>query len=381
MPMRTENLQRVARWGCLFLVAVFAFSIVMLVRSNLKLHERYRSLSTFLDAGTFSEENDARLLQEMLVSKGYECYIEKAQNDTFRVLLFFDTDKIVGKDGWLYDDWNKSIEYYRGISPFPHDDLMLWRRTMEKRATLLAKQSTKYLVVVCPIKLSIYPEYLPDGIRPLSRVSRLDQLVEELRDVQNLQILDLRKPLSLKKSTGLLYDRLGCHWNALGAFWGYQGIIEAISAWHPFVQPMAMESFKFENVHGGGDMAYLIGTELENILSQETVVSTRSFDFPRVPLDGYWRKKYKALYEVFAIEKPDPDLPTAVLFYDSFGGAVIPFLAEHFKRLVCISQTQDYVMYFDPEIVEKERPDVVIQLFVERRLMDRKLWGFDLGGH
>ena len=51
--------------------------------------------------------------------------------------------------------------------------------------------------------------------------------------------------------------------------------------------------------------------------------------------------------------------PRALMFRDSFGSAMIPFLSEHFSRAVYLWQTN-----FDPGQVTRERPDVVIQEWV-----------------
>jgi hypothetical protein len=55
--------------------------------------------------------------------------------------------------------------------------------------------------------------------------------------------------------------------------------------------------------------------------------------------------------------------PRAVIFRDSFGSAMIPYLSEHFSRAVYLWQTN-----FDPALVEAERPTIVIQEWVGRHL-------------
>ena len=69
-----------------------------------------------------------------------------------------------------------------------------------------------------------------------------------------------------------------------------------------------------------------------------------------------------------ATERQDAGLPRAVLFRDSFAAQLIPFLAEHFERMICIWDND-----FDRAIVEHERPAVVIQEVVERALEGRFL--------
>ncbi len=53
------------------------------------------------------------------------------------------------------------------------------------------------------------------------------------------------------------------------------------------------------------------------------------------------------------------------MFRDSFGTALLPFLAEHFARI-----RFDWIdERFDADVVESEKPQLVIQELTERFLM------------
>ena len=62
-------------------------------------------------------------------------------------------------------------------------------------------------------------------------------------------------------------------------------------------------------------------------------------------------------------EIPGSRLPRAVIFRDSFTSPLVPFLSEHFSRIVYLWQN-DFVV----EEVAEERPDVVIYEIVGRHL-------------
>jgi hypothetical protein len=81
----------------------------------------------------------------------------------------------------------------------------------------------------------------------------------------------------------------------------------------------------------------------------------------RAPLRS--RQLVDEFYERVFELPDDPDRPRAVLLHDSFGAQLPQFLREDFSRLVT-RNTVD----FERELVEAERPDVVIQLMAERRL-------------
>ena len=63
---------------------------------------------------------------------------------------------------------------------------------------------------------------------------------------------------------------------------------------------------------------------------------------------------------------PRADRPRAVVFRDSFGSALVPFLAEHFSRAVYLWEYD-----IDPRVLDREQPRVVIQEWAGRRLSTR----------
>ena len=58
----------------------------------------------------------------------------------------------------------------------------------------------------------------------------------------------------------------------------------------------------------------------------------------------------------YATEINDDALPRAVMTHNSFALSLIPFLSENFCRIVYYWQFE-----FEPEVILREKPDVVIQ--------------------
>jgi hypothetical protein len=56
-----------------------------------------------------------------------------------------------------------------------------------------------------------------------------------------------------------------------------------------------------------------------------------------------------------------PQLPTALVYRDSMGDLLIPILSENFRRTVYVTDR-----HLDQALVEREKPDVVIEEMVER---------------
>jgi len=66
-------------------------------------------------------------------------------------------------------------------------------------------------------------------------------------------------------------------------------------------------------------------------------------------------------FEYFVCDRPD--LPRAVILRDSMAIPLIPLLSENFSRVVYVSSRQ-----LDRALIEREKPDIVIEELVERSL-------------
>jgi hypothetical protein len=280
----------------------------------------------------------------------------------------------LGQESWLFLNGEQSLEDYRATEPFSPDELDRWQQVLQARQRWLAERGVKYVLVVAPNKQTIYPEYLPPAINRAGPASRLDQLLARLRACTDLAVVDLRESLLRAKAREKLYFQTDTHWNDRGAYWGYHQLVNTLASWFADLRPRPRSAFKDQEFGGfSGDLARMIG--LSEILHEDDVTLV-----PRQPrrarpatAEGYGETHRQLPPDQlsFAMACPDPRLPRAVVFRDSFGLALVPHLAEHFSRSVYFFQptldTDQYLL--DTGAVERERPDVVIQEIVERRLM------------
>ena len=233
-----------------------------------------------------------------------------------------------------------------------------------RRRDWLAERGIPYLVVIPPHKDTIYPEFMPEAYNKVHSRSRLDQLMDHMKAHSTVRIVDVRDDMQLAKQRELLYDLRDTHWNARGAFIAYGRIVEALSTWFPEMRAVPRTAFRdVANVGPGGDLATMLGLsdELrENRLGLEPLVPRHA----RQTKESFALPPGWAPYQVtLAMERDDAKLPRAVMFRDSYATHLIPFLSEHFERIIYV---WDY--RFDHGLVVRERPDVVIQELLERSL-------------
>ena len=276
---------------------------------------------------------------------------------------------LFGKEGWLiYADEN-AIESYRCASPYTADQLDQMQRILEGERDWLARRGIPYLVVIVPNTHTLYPEYLPDWVTRFRSESRLDQLRARMDAHSTLRILDLRRALLDAKRHMRVSFRTDTHWNEYGAFIGYQEIMKRLAVWFPALQPEKLDDFIVATrIRPGGDMAQMIGAQdahpEESI--ELTPLAPRQATVRQTQREG--RVGNQRIPTIVVSELHRPDLPRLVMFRDSAANYLLPYLAEHFSRITCVSNLTEK-MRFDRRIVEEEKPDVVIRELTERFLM------------
>jgi hypothetical protein len=277
-------------------------------------------------------------------------------------------DVILGKNGWLFYAGDNSVDDYRCAKPFTPAELERWRQLLERREEWLRRRGIRYLIVFPPNSYTIYPEYAPDWMTRLHPESRLDQLVGYLRANSRLEVLDVRPALMEAKRQGRLFLQTDTHWNDLGVFIAYGQIMERLHAWFPELAARSIAEFNVSFASlSHGDLATLLDAQDRYREEYPLFVSRRPARAKRQVLQAAGTVRNPYLESVAVSTVDDPGLPRAVMVHDSFGIGLMPFLSEHFQRLLYVHRTEKH--YFPAQIIAQEKPDVVIEEEVERTLM------------
>ena len=260
---------------------------------------------------------------------------------------------IIGSDGWLYFAQNQMVEHFRGVRQFTPQNLRDWQALLEHRRDWLAQRGIKYLFVVAPDKHSIYPEYLPVWTAKVRPETKLDQFFAYMRAHSTVAVVDLRPALRDARRIAPTYFKTDTHWNFFGSFTACQAIAQKL----PGGRPLPMAAFDLQIATApGGDLAHFLGLNLAEPNAASLVPK------PGLPaLD----------FNTNLVQHPDYVSPCTVtnpqgtgvllVFCDSFGNAMMPFLGYGFGQTISRRQYE-----LDPEWIEQEKPAVVISEIVER---------------
>ncbi len=135
-----------------------------------------------------------------------------------------------GRDGWLFLDHDAAefVKQLTGEILLTQDELESWRTTLERRSARLAALGIPYFFLISPEAHSVYPEKLPAHVRPAPQrpVTQLLAYLEAstcpLKPLYPLtQLLDAKREHPV-------YSQTDTHWNAHGAFIGYQVLADQL---------------------------------------------------------------------------------------------------------------------------------------------------------
>jgi hypothetical protein len=177
--------------------------------------------------------------------------------------------------------------------------------------------------------------------------------------------IDLRPPLLAAKARERVYYQHDSHWNYNGAAVAYGELMRAVQntlppGTLPTVAPVPRPVYLPGADFYTGDLVRMLGltrlireddvAPLSKVLADAASRCARRIDKDEFP--GF---------EYFVCDRPR--LPRAVVLRDSMAIPLIPMLSENFSRVVYATTRQ-----LDRALIEREKPDIVIEELVERSL-------------
>ena len=295
---------------------------------------------------------------------GFRRRLIKWQNK-IRNSVFHDQNSrrvLIGSDGWLYITDNQMIEHYRGTAKFSQTELKNWKTLLEFHRDRLAKQGIKFMFVVAPDKHSIYPENVPDWLRPLHGESKLDQFITYMRENSTVSVLDLKPALLAAKKTIPTYKKTDTHWNEFGAFIAYQELIRALSKQLPILEVPAANCFVIKKqTSPTGDLGAFAGiTDWEengaSIIAIPELIQKNTHK-PHKENSNEIQPK-----QIFN----EPTGINVVVFHDSFGAYWKPFLGYNFNSLSYNKYNHIEADNFTTTTAKYPKANVIILEIVER---------------
>jgi alginate O-acetyltransferase complex protein AlgJ len=264
---------------------------------------------------------------------------------------------VIGKSGWLFLrlDTNDVIGQHTGKVSLGVSGRRQWRSVLKRRAAEMRRFQATWLCVVIPDKEAVYAEFLPDEIVPSDRRTVHD-FMDLAREAEAPAIYALNA-LRDAKDAGPLFVKTDTHWNQRGAFVTYQMICGVLSDLGVAMQTLDQGEVRWSEESVQGDLGAKLYPEAASSALTRATLSRHYSDLifdNRVLNHG----------RVVIYEQDRPDLPTCVIFGESFAKNLLMFFQASFRRLVFV-----HTSMVVGEVLEREKPDVVLSIPVERFLL------------
>lgn len=330
----------------------------------------------------FCKQLDACIFDHMLAREQIIAFRNSILLNTFKSSC---TNNVrVGQKDWLFFlDKNSSSEAL-GLSPFTDKELDLWCRGIESRHEKLKKRGIHFVVLVGPNKEEIHPEFLSAFIRRQAKgLSRLEQLTAELKRRGIVHVVDARENLLNRKERDPLYFRTDTHWNARGSFYTYQKVLQNIGSYFPKLVPLSWQETRAVGMEGeNADQSNSAEGDLTRMLGLSDKSESLEIRFPdncqwRFASDNQTDSKARALPLKDQFQPintlSNTDGPKLLMIRDSYAIALVPLLAQHFSGATFVWQRG-----LPMDLVEQQKPDIVVWEFVQRALYEDLNWESEL---
>ena len=262
---------------------------------------------------------------------------------------------IVGQSDWLYLNEN-NIPYYQGLNKLLSEEKIKEHIKpyveLKKMCDMVGK---KLVILICPEKEEIYPEYMP--------TMEITDETEDPIDIRNyinehtdITYLYPKEELISYKNNYLVYKKYDSHWNTIGGYVAANEIKKVLG-----LDIVPLRDLRLKKVPTlDADLAYYGNT------SAETLPMTFKYEFLNYKNDHYPEVifvKNPVTLDSFTTHCAQGFNHRVFLIGDSFRESMQEFLIKDFQELYYNSFTNASDDFIREEV---KRSDVIVISLVER---------------
>ena len=257
------------------------------------------------------------------------------------------------KKSWLFYKSsldNNSVRDAQGLKVYSESEIKASLTKIESETKKFEEKGARLYYFVAPSKESVYEEFFPENVKIYNepRTKKLSQYITD-QGVNNYYYA--YEDMLAAKESGQLYFRHDTHWNELGAFVGFKGLIKMIEPKYNNLQYNLGES----KTIFGGDLAKMLDIKDYFVDEQPDVLYMESSNYQEEKQRTKTSSIVKTKNEAAPIKKK------IMVVGDSYRSAMEDYLAKSFSEVVSLHR-QDY----KDGMFENYNPDIVVYEFAER---------------
>lgn len=229
---------------------------------------------------------------------------------------------IAGDNGWLY--YSGTLGDFEGTAPMTDRQLQSIAYNLSLAQGYIQAQGATFTVTFAPNKNTIYPENMPSRFVETYAEHNIERLSTYLTNagVNYRDLLGSLKEARTNSDTSLYYAK-DSHWNEIGASVGFDALMSGIGLAH---RTFGTSDFTWVD-SDAGDLNVMINPAGGVTESVPVLARVRGFAFLRDVDDVE-----EPILETVSVTDEAKTNGTLLMYRDSFGNNLIPYMAEAFSR-------------------------------------------------
>lgn len=221
---------------------------------------------------------------------------------------------ITGRDGWLF--YKDSLEDFQGTSQMTDRQLFDVAHSLAMIQQYAQKNGIQFAFAVAPNKNSLYGDYMPYYYQPFRKSAGNMERLKKYLQAEQVNYIDLYEALSGKEQ--ILYHKRDSHWNHEGAALASDQILTGLGKAHPSY----------------ADREYEIRCDFEGDLDRMLYPAATKPEEERYYIPSPQFTYCEEVESNFApkISTSSEGSGSLVMYRDSFGNALLPFMAEAYEN-------------------------------------------------
>lgn len=281
-----------------------------------------------------------------------------------------------GKDNWLFTKRWKSVETYQNKYLFSDEELSKIKEKVERLQAWLAKQNTKFYIMLIPDKERVYAEFYPDGYEKINDISKIEQVSEFIKNNTTVPVIYPFEALVRSKNDHILYYKTGTHWNHRGAYVAYQELLKRLQKDFPSLKMMKESDFNIvSKLEADVDIASALGFDAYKTFPKEDLTyDVFEVKNPKTTSVHTFVNKDKRIESFDYVNSDTSKNLKAVFYADSMFLRMNWYVAESFKQMqhIYVGYGRDYDVEYMAEDIARFAPNIFViesgERFVDRLL-------------
>lgn len=256
------------------------------------------------------------------------------------------TEKVmIGREGWLY--FQETLDDYLGRNVLNEREIHNCAKVISLMQERAEAKGCSFVMTVAPNKNSLYPDNMPKRLIKESNDNNFSNLVPELAK-QEVHFVNLHEVFN--NNSKIMYHKLDSHWNNEGATIACGALLDYVDKDHIDYTNEASHIEK----NFSGDLKGMIYPKW-NLLDDNVI-------YDREHIYSYVGNVKNTEDMVIETENPGAQ-GSVVMFRDSFGNALLPYVADEFEHGFFTKAVP-----FNIELIDSYDADTMILEVVERHI-------------